>query len=172
MNSTEEKDTSSYQIQALKASYDSDIKQLTSLQLKLADMRRNVETRSKAEEIILLENEVASIKKNITETKETLSLLQEYLTKVVDEDSPFQHENTKYQVPLSLPQFDISNQQSTFDIADFIELFEVRLQSASIPDKRWPAILLANTPANDMATISWLKKMSCTVAGRMLSVNC
>lgn len=145
--------------QMLQQTLQQDIDSLSDLQVKLSEMRRNVETRTRTEEISCMLEEISVLKANIRDTGEALALVRENELLVSrDGNLLTTSKRSSIKIPANLPIFDVSDRPTTFDINDFIELFETRMESSVIPIQNWSSILMSTIPANDMPTIYWFRE--------------
>ena len=136
-----------------------DSETLISLQIKLADKKRNILTRSQTDEIAALEGEIEITKSNIKALKETFDTISN--TNAFLENSATTNascdRNQQIKVPANLPCFEVSICNSQFDIVNFLDVFETRMLSHCIQQKHWNVILLSTVPTNDIPTLQWMQ---------------
>lgn len=111
-----------------------DTETLVILQIKLADLKRNIQTRNKADEIAALEEEIEITKSNIkaaTETFDTISSTNTFILSPATTE-PSCNFNQQIKIPANLPCFEVSLPNSQFDIVNFLDVFETRMLSHCI----------------------------------------
>ena len=156
MNSRDTEESQQRLFQQLQETLEEDLTLYANLQVKISHLRRNVETRSRTDDIAELQ-ELKNINVNIIETRAALKLLNENSTPrqhLVHDSSPTK--SLQLRIPPNLPVFDVCQNPSNFDINDFIELFEARCEGYGISSEHWSSILLSTVPADDMPSILWI----------------
>ena len=140
------------EVDELKEFLTADLLQLAKKQVYLNSLRRNNEGSLQVQEIEKASQEVLVLQQNINQTRLTLDLL----TANMSPDKPLLRE--RVQVPSSLPSLNVQELGNRFDIEDFIEVFESRLESSDVPRQQWSSILLSTVPPTDLATLCWIKE--------------
>ena len=146
MNNLEE------QIKELSESLTEDLVLLASHQTSLSSIRRGVETRNNTAEIKRLTKEIEALTENITGTRSTLDIL------MLGRTTPVAAAQQVTTLPKELPVMNVAQLGAQFDIQDFLDVFESKLESISVPKEQWPPILLSCVPPNDLATLHWIRE--------------
>ena len=154
MNSS--KNNTLVELENIKTELEMDSLRVIKLQKELNQMLRQIETRANVTAQLPLKEEIQALKECISANQELLKSLSQ---------QPFQSEKPsrlQSSFPTNLPKLPVLDVKPSsnriFEVEDFIEAFEGRLEGTNIDQEFLSQIVLTTVPVDDLITTRWIRK--------------
>ena len=131
--------------------------ELCALLFQETKLVKSVATRNCTEKIELIRAEIEALEASIKNYKKMLVLMPSK-SKGQSEDG----DEKTYAPPKDLPIFNTTvNAENPMDVSDFLEVYEVRMETSGIPPSNWARLFTASVPHSDIPTLRWVRSNIC-----------